>query len=147
MNTKRSSDESYIIDLCDSILKTKAKRQHPFDFLLGDIGKNGRRKPLPVDGYYESLSLAIEYKEKQHTEAIAHFDKPNKLTVSGVHRGEQRRIYDQRRREVLPKHGIKLIEISFSIFENKRGKLIRNLERDKSTIMKLLLEAGLVIVD
>ena len=37
------------------------------------------------------------------------FDK--RQTVSGVGRGEQRKIYDQRRRDVLPVNGIKLIEI------------------------------------
>jgi hypothetical protein len=36
-------------------------------------------------------------------------DKPDKLTVSGVHCGEQRRIYDERRRALVPAHGYALL--------------------------------------
>ena len=43
----------------------------------------------------------IEYCERQHTEAVAFFDHNERLTVSGVTRGEQRKIYDQRRRDLL----------------------------------------------
>ena len=90
---RESSDEHYIIDLCDDVLDAKASRQHKFDFLRGDPN---RRDPLgdklPVDAYYESLNLVIEYYERQHTESVQHFNK--KSTVSGVTRDEQRRIYD-----------------------------------------------------
>lgn len=63
-----------------------------------------------MDAYYQGLKLVIEYCEKQHTEKISFFDKPERLTVSGIHRGQQRAIYNQCRRNVLPKHGIELIE-------------------------------------
>ena len=53
-----SSDEFYIIDLCDKILHQKASRQHKFDFLVGDTGHR-----LPVDAYYEELKLVVEYQE------------------------------------------------------------------------------------
>src|SRR5688572_12582907 len=33
-----SSDEGYVIDLCDAVLKQTASREHKFDFLLGDAG-------------------------------------------------------------------------------------------------------------
>ncbi len=130
--TRSHSDESYVIDLCDEVLKQKAIRQYRFDFLKGDSGTR-----LPVDAYYPSLNLVIEFKEKQHTEAVNFFDK--RQTVSGVGRGEQRKIYDQRRRDVLPKHGIKLIELDCSDFEHTRGKkLIRNREEDLKVINKKL---------
>mgnify|MGYP001249256916 FL=1 len=49
------------------------------------------------------------------------------MTVSGVSRGEQRKIYDQRRKEVLPKHGIDLIVLSYFDFNfDSRKKIIRN---------------------
>jgi len=35
-------------------------REHAFDWL-----RHGRRRPLPVDGYYEALQLVIEYRESQ----------------------------------------------------------------------------------
>ena len=131
---KKDSDENYVLDICDEVLGLKGIRQHRFDFLIGDAGTK-----LPVDMYYESLSLVIEYRERQHTEAVAHFDKPDVMTVSGVSRGEQRKIYDQRRRDVLPKHGIQLIEISYSDFDyDRRKKIKRDKRNDLVTIKKLL---------
>lgn len=129
---RSQSDESYIIDLCDEVLKQNALRQHRFDFLKGDSGTR-----LPVDAYYRSLNLVVEFKERQHTEAVKFFDK--RKTVSGVGRGEQRKIYDQRRRDLLPKQGVKLIELDYSDFEHtKTKKLVRNREADLRIIkMKL----------
>ncbi|MFB6320847.1 hypothetical protein [Saccharicrinis sp. FJH54] len=131
----KDSDEKYIIDLCDQALELKASRQHKFDFLKGDPNSQGRSVLLPVDAYYEELSLVVEYREKQHTEQVQFFDKPNKMTVSGVNRGEQRKIYDQRRREVLPKNGIQLIEISYDDFNHDGQKrIIRDKKRDLDII-------------
>jgi len=128
---KKLKDEHYIIDLCDNVLNTKASRSHTFDFLRGDPNKNNVRKKLPVDAYYLTLNLVIEYNERQHTEKVTFFDKPNKMTVSGVSRGEQRKIYDQRRKEVLPKHGIDLIVLSYFDFNyDTRKRIIRNSKND-----------------
>ena len=69
MTTK---DETYILDLCDEILNRTSQRQYRFSFLLGDPGKNGSCRKLPVDAYYENLNLVIEYKERQHTESVNH---------------------------------------------------------------------------
>lgn len=124
----KQCDECYIIDLCDEVLKQSALKQHRFDFLRGDSGSK-----LPVDAYYPSLNLVIEFREKQHTEEVKFFDK--RQTVSGVGRGEQRKLYDQRRREVLPQHGIKLIEFDYSDFEYTRSKkLVRNKVEDLKVI-------------
>ncbi len=140
---RSSSDEEYVIDLCDEALGLKASRQHRFDFLRGDPGQNRQGVTLPVDAYYESLSLVIEFREKQHTEEVKHFDKPGVMTVSGVHRGEQRKLYDQRRREVLPKHGIKLIEISYSDFQHDSGKkIVRDRSEDLLTVRSILNKQG-----
>ena len=137
------SDEAYVIDLCDEILNLQASRQHKFSFLLGDPDKRNRRRKLPVDAYYEQLNLVIEYREKQHTEEVKHFDKPDVMTVSGVSRGVQRKIYDQRRREILPKHRIKLVEISYSDFDyNSKKKIIRNKSNDLLTIKQILIKEG-----
>jgi hypothetical protein len=134
INSRKDSDEHYVLDLCDDILKMKGLRQHRFDFLVGDSGTK-----LPVDMYYPDLNLVIEYKEQQHTKPNKHFDKPDKLTVSGVHRGEQRKIYDQRRLDVLPQHGIKIVEISYSDFDfDRKDKIIRELERDLEVLEKFL---------
>jgi len=136
---KSQRDQHYVIDLCDEALKLKASREHRFDFLLGDPGKHGHCTKLPVDAYYESLLLVIEYRERQHTDQVKHFDKPDIMTVSGVHRGEQREIYDQRRRDELPKRDITLIEISYSTFDfDSRKKIVRNHASDLSAIRQIL---------
>lgn len=127
-------DEDYVLDLCDEVLKLKGSRQHKFGFLLGDTGRK-----LPVDIYYSTLNLVIEYREYQHSNAVKHFDKPDKMTASGVHRGEQRKIYDQRRRDVLPINGIKLIEIDYTDFEyDGRNRIVRDRVRDLEVVKGIL---------
>lgn len=102
-------NERYVLALCDEALGLTGDQQRTFDWLLGDLSeKTGKRKPLPVDAFYPTLDLVVEFHEKQHTEAVAHFDKPDVLTVSGVHRGIQRRLYDERRQELVPAHGLSL---------------------------------------
>jgi hypothetical protein len=138
-STKINKDEYYILDLCDMVLQQKSLRQHRFDFLLGDANIKGVVVKLPVDAFYPKLNLVIEYCERQHTETVSFFDKPDRLTISGVNRGEQRRIYDDRRREVLREHSISLIEISYFDFNYDSNKrIIRNKEYDKAVISERL---------
>lgn len=136
---KKNRDEDYIVDLCDELLKLKGSRQHRFDFLFGDPGKNGRRAKLPVDVYYSEIKLVIEFKEVQHSRPVKHFDKPDKLTISGVHRGEQRKKYDALRVSELPKHDIELIEISYEVFDcGRNNRIIRNMEKDSEVVRRIL---------
>ncbi len=130
-------DEDYIIALCDELLGVTAERQCKFPFLLGDVGQRGGRAHLPVDAFYDELNLAIEYRELQHTEAVAIMDY--KQTISGMSRAEQRRKYDERRRAVLPAYDVRLIELDYSMFEHDTKKrLKRNVETDKEVIRKIL---------
>ncbi len=131
VTTRDTSDECYIIDLCDSLLEQSAHRQHRFEFLRGDSGRE-----LPVDAWYPELEIVIEYRERQHSETVAFFDR--RQTVSGVGRGEQRRIYDQRRREILPKHSITLVELDFSEFPHKSNRRLIRTTDDKEIIAKRL---------
>ena len=141
----KNRDEDYVIDLCDEVLKLKGSRQHRFDFLLGDLGKNGKRRKLPVDVYYPDLSLVIEFKEIQHSKPVKHFDKPDKLTISGVHRGEQRKKYDALRVTELPKHGIQLIEIYFDVFDcGGNNKISRDRHKDLERVKKLIEANNLI---
>ncbi|WP_199535555.1 hypothetical protein [Rhodohalobacter sp. SW132] len=144
----KDSDENYILDLCDEVLGLRGFRQHRFDFLFGDLHRNGKtRTKLPCDIYYPDLDLVIEYNERQHTESIKHFDKPDKQTISGVHRGEQRLRYDERRRKVLPQHGIMVIDFSYFDFEhNGNRRLKRNKKRDLA-IIKQTFESNGVLVE
>lgn len=136
-----SSDEYYVLDLCDEVLKERGLRQHRFDWLLGDPGKSGRRAKLPVDGYWPEAKIVVEYRELQHGRPVPHFDKPDRLTVSGVHRGLQRAIYDARRDELIPKHGLRLVVIApTQLAANARGRLLRHREADLTAIRNVLSE-------
>ena len=139
------SDETYVIDLCDSVLEEKAERQKRFDFLLGDLHKDGiTRTKLPVGAYYESVKIVIEYKESPQTISLAFANRADAKTISGVTREAQRLIYDQRRVDELPKHGILLINIAFDTFKcDKEFKIVRNPKKDKEKIEAILNKAKL----
>jgi hypothetical protein len=65
--------------------------------------------------------------------------RPNKITISGVPRGEQRKIYDERRRIALAEHKILLIEFSFLDFNyDKQKRIIRDCYFDKNIVVKKL---------
>jgi hypothetical protein len=145
VSTRRAradSDEAYVLDLCDAIIGEPASRQHRFDWLVGDPGRNGRSRTLPVDAFYVTRGLVVEYRERQHDEPVAHFDKPNVLTVSGVHRGIQRRIYDERRAIEIPAQGLRLIVVRPSdLAADRRGRLLRIREPDTAALRALLFGA------
>ena len=132
---RKNSDEQYVVDLCNEAIGTQGEQQYRFPFLLGDSGT-----PLPVDVYYKELNLVVEYYERQHTEAVKLFDR--RMTVSGVSRGEQRKIYDERRRTELPKHGIKLVIISYTDFGTTK-KLVRDHNADLQVVKRILRQNGI----
>ena len=138
--TRASSDEYYVLNLCDEILDTKGARQHKFEFLLGDYHKDGiSRTILPVDGYYQKQNLVIEYMEKQHTEAVDSFDNPDRITISGVNRSEQRKLYDQRKKKGLTANDIQLLVIAYSAFIcDSNNSIIRDREKDLEVLNGLL---------
>jgi hypothetical protein len=130
-------DEPYVLDLCDAVLRLTGLRQYRFDFLQGDPVKNGKSSKLPVDIYYPSLNLVVEYHERQHTEAMPIFD--GRQTISGLPRGEQRKRYDERRRQVLPSFGISVVELSYEDFHlDARKRLKRNKVKDEIVVRRKL---------
>lgn len=131
-------DEHYVIDLCDEILGIAALRQHRFDWLRGDPGRGGRSRHLPVDAYWPDLALVVEFHERQHRASTPFFDKPDVLTVSGVHRGEQRALYDERRRRTLPRHGITLVEVDSERLAVSGQRLARDVASDRTVLTDLL---------
>jgi hypothetical protein len=106
-------DQDYVIDLVDEALGEQGLREHRFDWLLGDPGRAGLRAFLPVDAYYPGRGLVVEYHEHQHDRPVPIMDR--RPTLSGVPRGVQRRISDQRRREQVPAHGLRLVIIRATI--------------------------------
>ncbi|GAA4628661.1 hypothetical protein [Cellulomonas oligotrophica] len=136
---RRDHEAGYVLDLIDSLLDEPSAREHRFDWLRGDPGKSGRTVRLPVDAYWPDRALVVEVYERQHDEAVAHFDKPDRLTVSGVHRGEQRRLYDERRRTLVPAHGLTLLIVRTSqLTVDARGRLVRDVESDTATLRTLV---------
>ncbi|MER6649822.1 hypothetical protein ABT248_04665 [Streptomyces sp. NPDC000971] len=139
MSRRDDSDEAYVVGLCSQVLGEAALPQHKFDWLLGDPGDGGRRAKLPVDAYWPGHRLVVEYRELQHDRPTPHFDKPEKMTISGVHRGVQRALYDARRDAEIPAHGLRLVVIRPADLDgNNSGRLRRNQEADLTVLRKLL---------
>lgn len=137
---RENSDESYILNLCDEILQEKSVRQHTFRFLTGDLHSDGKsRTKLPLDAYYPKLNLVIEFFEKQlGTKGSAH-DNSERETISGVNRAEQRRLYDERKRNVLADKGIDLVDMQYYLFDcDNSKKLKRHTEKDIVALKNLL---------
>jgi hypothetical protein len=137
--TRRTeSDEHYVLDLCDEALDVAAQRQARFGWLRGDVSPNsGRAVQLPVDGYWPSLQLVVECQEKQHTESVPLFDR--RATVSGIPRGEQRRLYDHRKAELIPAQGLRLVVIHQSEFKARRDRIVRDHARDLAVVQSRLV--------
>jgi hypothetical protein len=132
-------DQAYVIDLCDEILGEVGHRETRFDWLRGDAGLTRAGAMLPVDAYHPNARLVIEYWERQHSEPIAHFDKPDRMTVSGVHRGEQRKRYDALREREIPAHDLSLIIVKYSDLDvGRQGRLRRSVSQDRMVLRRIL---------
>ncbi|MBN9150234.1 hypothetical protein [Microbacterium sp.] len=120
------------------MIGVRGERQATFLWLVGDVSPTtGRARRLPVDGYWPALGLVVEFQEKQYTVAVPLFDR--RATVSGVPRGEQRRLYDQRKAEILPQQGIRLVVIHKSEFTTKADRIVRDHERDIAVVRARLV--------
>lgn len=121
------SDEIYVLNLISEIIGEKYIGQYNDNTLLGDPAKSGQKRKLPVDAYFKRANIIIEYREKQHYEPVNIMDM--RMTISGVNRGEQRKIYDLRKEEWAKNNKKLFLEIPYFILEHKNnGKL----KRDKS---------------
>lgn len=134
---RAKSDEHYVLKLCNEVLGSGCEQQRTFDWLLGlPSKKTGLRAPLPVDGYWEDRRLVVEYHEKQHSEAVPFFD--DKVTASGHLRGEQRKLYDAQKATMIPEQGLTLLIIDYRDFQNVKGKIVRNYEKDLLVVARMI---------
>lgn len=142
MGDRSSSDEHYVLELCDEVLGIRGVRQFAFEWLRGDPSPT---RPLgtklPVDGYWPSLGLVVEFQEEQHSQPSPFFDR--RQTVSGVGRGEQRRLYDTRKRELVPLHSLRLVVIEKSDFRVRSKRIVRNRHVDLDTVRQHLAVSAL----
>ena len=137
MARRADSDEYYVLTLCDEILGVPGVRQARFDWLRGDPSPaRSRGTKLPVDGYWPDLRLVVEFQEEQHSAPSPFFDR--RQTVSGVGRGEQRRRYDERKRMLIPEHGLRLVVIEKSEFVLRSRKIDRDYARDLQVVRQHL---------
>ncbi|MCU1524614.1 MAG: hypothetical protein JWO18_1508 [Microbacteriaceae bacterium] len=126
-------NEKYVIGLCDEVLGVESAKHHTFLWLLGDVSPTtGRQRALPVDAYWQSLKLVVEFYEKQHSEAVGLFDR--RQTLSGVNRGLQRKLYDDRRVELIPQHRLALVFIPMSDFTVRRNLIVPSRDADLATV-------------
>ena len=133
MVDRTASDEHYVLDLCDKVLGVGSIRQATFDWLRGDpYPLQPLGKMLPVDGFWSDLKLVVEFQEEQHSKPSPFFDR--RQTISGVGRGEQRRLYDERKRRLIREHGCHLVVIEKSSFVIKSRRIMRNIEMDLAVI-------------
>jgi diadenosine tetraphosphate (Ap4A) HIT family hydrolase len=141
---RTGSDEKYILDLVAEILAEPDYRwQHRFPTLLGDPGQDGRRRPLPVDGYFPRHKLIVEYWEVQHSAPVPIMDEA--MSVSGVSRGHQRRLYDERRRAWARANGLHLVILDYRGFEtDAQDRLRRDPEADREAVARALGAAGVL---
>lgn len=131
---------SYILDLLAEILGEVPETEKRYPWALGDRSeKTGREVQLPFDAVWESRKLIVEVDEDQHRKAVAFWDKPHRLTVSGVDRGEQRRIYDHRKRAAARSQGYVVVEIEW---EHRPPPEKRDREADRSRLEDLLRDCG-----
>ena len=103
--------QRYVTDLLEQLLGPCEKEKR-FDWARGDCRiPGGKGVPLPFDAVWESRRLIVEIDERQHNEAVDFFDKPSVMTVSGVSRGEQRRLYDERKVRLAEEHGYVVVRV------------------------------------
>lgn len=137
MARRAGSDEHYTLDLCDEVLGVPGIRQARFDWLRGDPSPARLRGTmLPVDGYWPDLQVVVEFQEEQHSQPSPFFDR--RQTISGMGRSEQRRLYDQRKRTLIPEHGLRLVVIEKSAFSLKSRKIDRDHARDLQIVRRHL---------
>lgn len=128
---------AYVLDLCDDVLGAQGSREHTFDWLLGDPNQHGRRARLRVDSYWQSERLIVEVHESQHQESTPFFDR--RATLSGMGRADQRRLYDARRAEQIPLHGLRLVVVHFADLSiGAKGRRRPDPTADLATVRKLL---------
>lgn len=97
-----------------------------------------------MDSYWPDLGLVVEYNGTQHQRPTAFFDKPHRMTVSGVHRGRQRALYDARRADLIPAHGLRLVIVKPSdLVCTTAGTLRFEREQDAKVLTALLAPDGL----
>lgn len=136
-------DQRYVTGLLTELLGP-GEIEKRYDWARGDSRQPGRLGTmLPFDAVWEHRRLIIEIDERQHAEAVAFFDKPDHMTVSGVHRGEQRRLYDERKVRCAREQGYKILRIPTTGLSHRGRYPTHDRQADRRVLRGLLDEAGI----
>ncbi len=121
------------------------RREARFGWALGDLSeKTRRRERLPFDAAWESRKLIVEVDEEQHRLPVRFWDKPGVVTVSGVDRGRQRRIYDDRKRRAAREQGYTVLEIEWA---SRPPLARRDRGADRRELQERLVDCGVLPLD
>ena len=138
---RKDSDEKYVLDLVAEVLKEDYIWQKRFESLLGDPNIKERKAKLPVDAFFPDSNIIVEYREIQHYQSVSIMDK--RMTISGVCRGEQRKLYDLRKEQWAADNKITIIIISYAdLVHKKNGKLIRAKADDLVRLNDIIKRVG-----
>lgn len=133
----------YVIGLVSELLEEEPEREKTYPWVVGDVSqKTSRSRQLPFDAVWESRRLIVEVDEDQHRRPVPFWDKPDKLTASGVPRGEQRRLYDERKRMAAHAHGYTVVEIPW---ERRPVPAKRDRAADLVVVRSKLLQGGVLL--
>ena len=115
---------NYVIGLASELLGEEPDREKLYPWALGDVSaKTGHARRLPFDAVWEKRRLIVEVDEDQHRRPVSFWDKPDVLTVSGVHRGEQRHLYDERKRAAARREVIRSSRFRGSVVPYQRNEI------------------------
>ena len=138
--------QRYVTNLLEDLLGP-AEIEKRFDWARGDSRDPSRRGvPLPFDAVWEGRKLIVEIDERQHGEPVGFFDKPDVMTVSGVHRGEQRRLYDERKVRLALGRGYTVVRIPVSVLSMDGRGLAYDRDVDEHAIVEIFRSAGFPLV-
>ncbi len=132
----RGDVQRYVTELLQELLGP-AEIEKRFDWCRGDSRSGGPGVPLPYDAVWEERRLIVEIDERQHSEAVLFFDKPWRTTVSGVDRGEQRRLYDERKTRCAREHGYTVVRL-----DSSRLSITWDADWDRAQVEQALLDHG-----
>jgi len=130
------------VGLLVEILGEQPERGKRFPWALGDVSaKTGRALQLPFDAVWESRRLIVEVDEDQHRKPAPFFDHPERTTVSGVTRSEQRPLYDERKRSAARREGYRVLVVPW---DESRKVRRRDRDADLERYRQLIEREGLL---
>lgn len=129
-----------MIAILEEALGEPAEPQKRFPWALGDPDAAGHSVQPPFDAVWEARRLIVEVDEDRHRVSYPFWDNPDRLAVSGVPRGQQRHIYDERKRSAARVRGYVVVEIPW---ERRPTPAQRNRLADTRKLQQLLAAAGI----